>query len=215
MQIPKLFYGRRGEAKSRLVPIIKALASGAELETWDFGPTMVSSEVPSAALLVNPGRIASDNDDFHCYALLYGLMEATYKRGLDRRYFDDAFAWSLDTPWSFVGTLGEAGGVFILKLSPAAFAREPKPELLRGKPEWYGPYLRATLRHWDALVAEGPRFAEEPMGSRHEFTGMTAPLGAILGDCGVVRNATDGDTSSKILAAIHRALAIIDDKPSG
>lgn len=214
MQIPRLFYGTRGETKRRLAPLIKALESGAELETWDFGPTMASSEVPSAALLLNPGRMGSASDDFHCYALLDGLLEGIPKRGIDRRYFDAAFVWSLSAPWSFVGTLGEAGGVFFLKLSPAVFAREPKPELLRGKPEWYGPYLRATLRHWDALVAEGPRFAVAPMGIQREFDGMTPALGAILGDCGVVRNAADGDTPAKILTAIHRALAIIDDKPS-
>ncbi|HYJ07680.1 MAG TPA: hypothetical protein VEX18_01690 [Polyangiaceae bacterium] len=158
--------------------------------------------------------MGSDTDDFHCYALLDGLLEGIGRRGIHRRYFDAAFVWSLRAPWSFVATLGEIGGIFFLKLSPAVFAREPNPELLRGKPEWFGPYLKATLRHWDALVAEGPRFAEAPMGRRHEFDGMTPALGAILGDCGVVRSAADADTPAKILVAIHRALAVIEGKPS-
>jgi hypothetical protein len=210
MQIPRLFYGKRAEIKSRFAPLMKELKAGAPLDTLDFGPTMATSDASSASLLVNPGRIGSLSDDFHCYALLYGLMEATHKRGLDRRYFDEAFVWSLSAPWAFVGTLGEAGGVFFLKMPPEAFNRTPPPELLRGKPEWHGPYLRATLRHWDALVREGDRFASAPLGVPKEFTRVAIALGHVLGDCGVVHSAADGDTPGKILAAVHRALAIVE-----
>jgi hypothetical protein len=214
MQIPQLLYGRRGETKRRLAPLIKALERGKELETLVFGPTMASSAVPSAALLLNSGRMGSDSDDFHCYALLDGLLEGIGRRGTHRRYFDAAFVWSLGVPWAFVATLGEIGGIFFLKLSPAAFAREPNPELLRGKPEWFGPYLKATLRHWDALVAEGARFADAPLGRRREFTGISPALDRILWDSGVVHSPAEADTPAKILAAIHRALAVIEGKPS-
>ena len=214
MQIPRLFYGKRDETRSRLAPLIKALQAGAQLDTWDFGPTMASAEAPSASFLLNPGRTRTSNDDFHCYALLYGLMEATHKRGLARRYFDEAFVWSLAAPWAFVGTLGEAGGTFFLKMPPAAFTRTPPPELLRGKPEWYGPYLKAVLRHWEVLMAEGPRFADRPFGRPQEFTRVAVALGHVLGDCGVVRSAADGDTPGKILSAVHRALAVVERAPS-
>jgi hypothetical protein len=214
MQLPRLFYGKRGEPKSRLAPLIKALQAGARLDSWDFGPTMSSSEAPSASLLLNPGRTGSSNDDFHCYALLYGLMASWQKGSLPRRCFDDAFVWSLREPWAFVGTLGEAGGVFFLKMSRDAFTREPPPELLRGKPEWYGPYLRAALHHWDVLVGEGPRFASAPLGQPKEFTRVAMALGHVLGDCGVVSGPADGDTQAKILAAIHRALAVVESAPS-
>jgi len=92
--------------------------------------------------------------------------------------------------------------------------REPPPELLRGKPEWYGPYLRAALDHWDALVGEGPRFASAPLGVPKEFTRVTMALGPVLGDCGDVSGPADGDAQAKILAAIHRALAVVERQPS-
>jgi hypothetical protein len=107
-----------------------------------------------------------------------------------------------------------AGISFFIKMPREAFTREPPLEILRGKPEWYGPYLRATWRYWDELSAQGPRFAREPMASRDEFTGLVSTIAHVLGDLGVVKSWADMDTPGKIFEGVHRALTSIDSAPS-
>jgi hypothetical protein len=187
--------------------LVKAFAGGTEPSSLEFGELMYSADAPDALFPLNPGRAGSASADFHCYAFLYGVLEAKTKGKLAREQFEDAFGWSLGQPWSFWGAWGEAGSVFFLKMDREAFIKEPPPEVLRGRPEWYVPFLSAVLRHWDALAAEGQRYTPAPLASPRGFTRVAHTIAQVLGHMGIVKTATDVDTSAKLLHAVQVALA--------
>lgn len=203
MLVPRILFGQRGEVKRRVAPLVRAFADGRSAQDLDFGPLMRSAEAPGALFPLNPGPGAAGRADFHCYAFMYGVMEAQTAGKVDRKRFEDAFGWSLEQPWSFLGTLSQVGGLFFLKMDRAAFIKEPAPEALRGRPEWYLPFLSAASRHWQALAVEGSRFPYEPLSSPREFTRSGRPILQVLGELGF----SDVDTSAKVERAIQQALA--------
>jgi hypothetical protein len=202
-----MLLGQSGEVKKRVAPLVKAFAGGTKASLLDFGELMNSADVPRALFPLNPGRVGSPSSDFHCYAFLYGVMEAKTKGKIDREQFEEAFRWSLERPWSCIGALGEAGSVFFLKMDRAGFVKDPPPEVLRGRPQWYAPFLSAVLRHWPDFAAEAQRFTPAPLGSPREFTRVAYTIAQVLGHMGVVKTSTDVDTSAKVLHAVRKALA--------
>lgn len=210
MQVPRILLGREGEVKRRLSPLVNAFVRGAEPSSLDFGDSMSSADAPSAYFPLNPGRNGSPTLDFHCYAFLWGLMLAKTKHKLERKRMESAFAWSLEQPWSFVGALSQVGTLFFVKADRAGFIKPPPPDVLRelerGRPEWYRPFLAATLRHWDALAAEGPRYPPAPGVSPREFTLAGRPIINVLAELGFVKTPEDVDTSAKVLSAVRRAV---------
>ena len=206
MQVPKMLLGRCGEVKKRVAPLVKAHIGGKRANELDFGELVNSAEEPSALFPLNPGP-GSTRADFHCYPLLYGLVEADAAGKLDRQRFEEAFGWSLEQPWSFLGTLSQIGTLFFVKPDRARFIKEPPAEALRGRPEWYLPFLEAAARHWPVLAAEGPRFMHEPSLSPREFTRDGRPLVQVLRELGLVNTPADVDGPAKVLRAIERALA--------
>jgi hypothetical protein len=207
MQVPRILLGQRGDVKKRVAPLVRALVGGTHLSQLDFGELMSSAEAPEALFPLNPGRGSTSRADFHCYAFLYGAMEAKTAGKLERERFEDAFAWSLEQPWSFLGTLSQVGALFFVKPDRSAFVKEPPPEALRGRPEWYLPFLSAASRHWQVLAAEGERYTHEPLGAPREFTRDGRPLVQVLRDLGLVKTPADVDTSAKVLRAVQQALA--------
>jgi hypothetical protein len=207
MQVPRILLGQRGDVKKRVAPLVKAFVGGSSPAELDFGQLMSSAEAPGALFPLNPGRGNSAQADFQCYAFLYGVMEAKTAGKLDRQRYEEAFGWSLEQPWSFLGTLSQVGALFFLKMDRAAFIKEPPPEALRGRPEWYLPFLSATSRHWQVLAAEGERFMHEPQGSPREFTHDARPIVQVLGELGLVKAPGDFDTPAKVFLAVQQALA--------
>jgi hypothetical protein len=187
--------------------LVKAFVGGTKPHQLDFGEMMGSAEAPDALFPLNPGRPGSASLDFHCYAFLYGVLEAETKGTADRKRFEEAFGWSMEQAWSFLGTLGEVGTLFFVKMDRAAFIKEPPPEVLRGRPEWYLPFLSAALQHWETLAAEGPRYTPAPLGLPREFTRTGRPIIQVLGHLGLVKTPSDVDTPAKVLQAVRRALA--------
>jgi hypothetical protein len=211
MEVPQILFGRRSEVKKRVDVIIRTFTKGQPLSTSAFGPLMSTDEAPSALILTNPGRYAGGDDAFHCYALLYGLMEAMMKGRAQDTHFEQAFGWSLEAPWSFVGTVGEAGTMFFLKMPREAFSKEPPPEVLRGKPEWHAPFLKAALTHWDVLTRAGVRFARGAGGQAYGFSRVSFAIYQVLAKCDVVLEAADIETPARTQAAIRTALARLDN----
>jgi hypothetical protein len=211
MDIPRLLFGQRGEVRKRVAAVIRAIAGGETLSAERFGPLMSTDDEPDALVLFNPGRGNSGYDAFHCYALLYGLMQAIQKRRVPAHLFDDAFAWSLEAVWSFAGTLGEAGSIFFLQMPREAFTREPPPEILRGKPEWYAPFLKAALLHWQVLEGVGERFASGAGGEARAFSRVCFTLYQVLAKCGVALQSSDVDTPTKARAAVQVGLARLEN----
>jgi hypothetical protein len=211
MKIPRMLLGRRGEVKRRVEPIIRAMAGGEPLTEAAFGPLMSIQETRSALMLTNPGRGSGGDEAFHCYTLLYNVMGAMVKGRVKASHFDEAFGWSLGAAWSFVGTLGEAGTVFFLKMPREAFTKEPPPEILRGKPEWYAPFLKAALTHWEVLSQAGTRFAMRAGGEAFEFSRVSFAINQVLADCHVVSEAADVESPAKVHAAILTALARLEN----
>ena len=197
--------------KKRMAPYVKALRRGARIEALDFGRLMDSHSDANAYLLLNPGRAGSAKKDFHCYALLYAVMDAGNRGTLELPDLDNAFIWSLSSPWSFVGTLGEAGTMFFLKMAREAFTQEPPPEILRGKPEWELPYLKAALRHWDTLAAEGPRYASAPLGVPKEFTAVGHVLTIKLFRAGLAKAPEDVAKPAVVKPIVERLAHILQN----
>jgi len=211
MQVPRMLLGRQGEVTKRVAPLVKAFMRGAKPSSLDFGEFMSSAEAPDAFFPLNPGRTESPSSDFHCYAFLWGVMMAKAGDKLGRQQFEEAFGWSLEQPWSFLGTLGQAGQLFFVKADRAGFVREPPPEvlheLMRGRSDWYLPFLSAALRHWEILAAEGERYPHEPLGSSREFTRQSRPIVLILRELGLVKTPADIDTPAKVRHAVQLAVA--------
>lgn len=209
MQIPRIFLGSEREVSRRVAPLVNAFVRGAEPGSLEFGELMSSAEAPQASLSLNPGRAHSPTVDFHCYAFLWGVQEAKSKKKLDRKRMDLAFGWSLDEPWSFLGTLSQVGTLFFAKVDRAGFVKPPPEEVLRelehGRPEWYRPFLSAALRHFDVLAAEGQRYTPAPSVSPRDFTRAGRPIIEVLADLGLVKEPDDVDTSEKVRRAIEQA----------
>jgi hypothetical protein len=211
MQVPRMLLGRQGEVTKRVAPLVKAFVRGTQPSLLDFGELMSSAEAPRALFPLNPGRSGGPSADFHCYAFLWGVLAAETKGKVNRERCEEAFGWSLEQPWSFLGTLSQVGTFFFVKVDRAGFVKEPPPEVLRvltrGRPEWYLPFLMATLRHWGVLAAEGQRYTPAPLGLPREFTSVAHPIISVLGHMGLVKSPADVDTSEKVLRAVQRAVA--------
>ncbi len=210
MQVPRMLFGRQGEVRKRVAPLVKAFVGGAEPSSLDFGEMMSSAEAPAALFPLNPGRTDSHTPDFHCYAFLWGVLEAKTKRKIDRKHLELAFGWSLEEPWSFLGTLSQVGTLFFVKGDRSGFVKPPPPEVLReferGRPEWYLPSLSAALRHWDTLAAEGQRYTPAPATMPRDFTRAGHPVIEVLADLGFVRSPADVDTRAKVLGLVQQAV---------
>jgi hypothetical protein len=206
-----MLLGRQGEVTKRVAPLLKAFVRGAKPNSLDFGEFMSSAEEPGAYFALNPSRTGSPSQDFHCYAFLWGLMKAGTAGKVDRFRSEEAFGWSLENPWSFLGTLSQVGTLFFVKVDPAGLVKPPPLEVLRermrGRPEWYRPFLSAVLRHWDVLAAEGQRYTPAPFTAPREFTRVAGPIINVLADLGLVKTPADIDTPAKVLHAVQLAVA--------
>lgn len=183
MKIPRLLFGKATEVSRRLRPLVSSVLKGATLPELDFGELMDTRDEPASFILLKDQSVPNAAAPFRCHAFLYELYRArTAKRGKGDEP-EQAFIWSLEQPWSFAGTCGEAGIPFFFKADPKNFPHA-KPEALTGRPEYWLPFLLAADRFWLELESEGPRFEPIVTGG-HPFSMCASTLIRVLSYVGM------------------------------
>jgi hypothetical protein len=168
MKLPSMLYGRAGAVKSRAKKKLKEIVEKRTFDDLDCGPLLDTSEV-SGLLLVEPERIQSPGEHFHCYALTLAVFDLVPASEM----FSTMAAWikwSLLEPWRFLGVVEQH--------SVTALAE--KRELLF-------PYVEAAARFWPELRREGKRygpFVNEPQ----EVWGVMDNLKYALANLGIAND---------------------------
>jgi hypothetical protein len=169
MQIPSLLYGQYADVRKRCRraitrslrgqrPFWEAIAADGMIETADH-----------PGLIVVDGPLASDHMHYHCFAPLYLLLTDRTTGALNPAAEDEIFTSGLQNPWSFLCMLS----------TNAMNTWFAKRDLER-----YRSYVRAALRHWGLLDAEGLRYSPG-FGGGERLWDVASPLAHALANVGV------------------------------
>jgi hypothetical protein len=145
MKIPGMLYGQTGIVKSRAKRTLKEIGTR-DFQHLDCGPLLDTREV-SGLLLVEPERIQSPGEHFHCYALTVAMFDLVPASEM-LATMDGWMKWSFAEAWRFLGVADQHTTTALYK----------NPALLV-------PYVDAAIRFWSELKAEGNRygpFVNEP-----------------------------------------------------
>lgn len=150
MQIPSLLYGEYGDVRKRCRQAIKRYARGEESFWAALAAGGMSDTAAQPALISvdGPQHAASGKVYYHCDVPLY-LLTGDETLTLTDEMEEDIFAVGLDTPWS----------VLCMLMANSMYRWFPPNNPAYPRAERYGRYVRAIVRHWDVLDAEGRRYA--------------------------------------------------------
>ena len=146
MRIPAMLYGDYAEVQERCRAAIER--SGREEQpvpdALEAGGMLDTAEHPGPIVVGGPGWMVEQHVCFHCY-VPWQVLTAEESRGPIGVGLEDAvFDALLGPPWGVLCLLSNHG--------MDAWFSAPGPDRYRR-------YLRAVLRYWDELEAEGPRYA--------------------------------------------------------
>ena len=165
MKIPSLFYGKAGQATSRVRKLAKSLLQTREFGSYDPGPFLDTKEV-SGLVLIHEEFEPSSEQHFHCYALSEYIVELS-PQNLIRANLREWLDASLESEWRFLCTLGGAL-MHALRDGNEGLARR---------------YVEAAVNHWPAMALEIERFG--PLLEGQTLLQHWHTLGAALGVLGV------------------------------
>jgi len=145
MKIPSMLYGRASAVKSRAKKKMAEVVHTCDFEHLDCGP-MLETRDATGLLLLQPERMQTPGEHFHCYALTVALVELVDGSRM-LATMDAWMKWSLAEAWRFLGVTDQhsTGGL------------DDNRALLI-------PYVEAATRFWPQLVAEGNRFGPRVNG---------------------------------------------------
>jgi hypothetical protein len=146
MKIPRIFYGKAGQATARVRKQAKALLRTRDYATYDPGPLLSTEEV-GGVILISKELMASTDEHFHCYALSEGLAEASAPSEV-RKNLHDWLVASLGEEWRFMCTLGGLSWIGLEEGGPLVARR----------------YVEAAVQHWPSMSHERARFGPVPEG---------------------------------------------------
>ncbi len=150
MQIPSLLYGEYGDVRRRCLQAIGRYARGEEA----FWAALAAGGMSDTAAQLAPISVdgprptAGSKVYYHCDAPLY-LLTGDETLQLSAEMEQDIFAGGLDTPW----------GVLCMLLSSSMYGWFLPDDPADPRAERFDRYVRAVLRHWAVLDAEGRRYA--------------------------------------------------------
>lgn len=152
MLIPTTLFGLYRDVKSRCRKLVKRLEAG---ETWQ--ETVGSDELvdtmddPGMIVLAGPEPLLNIYPHFHCYVLLYLLIESRFENRLTHEIENAIFNASLSTAWGVLGLI-----------SPQNVGWFVHPVKIYTLQQWqsirFRPFLSACLQHWDTLYDEEARY---------------------------------------------------------
>ncbi|SHH71301.1 hypothetical protein [Massilia sp. CF038] len=166
MQFPDFEYGIYKDVLAACRKRVTALARGDSWDAVTAGARIDSADHPGLIVLHGPSPLLGGAPHFHAFALHMAIQDALAKGRLTQAVVDAVWAQSLEAPWSLVGLLAQTNLVW-------AYPEHRRQAL-----------LDACLRHWDALVAEGPRYsAGSNVGA--PFWSLHSNLKMVLSNLGV------------------------------
>ena len=141
MNVPMLYYGLYREVLPRCRKVVTGLRSTGGFNDLIGSATADTASVPGLLVLDGPSPLVGGEPNFHCYLLHKILRSALLDEKLAPAVEEQVFITSLQTSWGTLGLLSEANTMWL---------RSP----LRHRP-----LLKAMLRFWDELYAEGDRYS--------------------------------------------------------
>ena len=183
MEIPALFHGLYDEVASRCDGVVERLAAG---ESWSDvirGPMLDTHQSSGLLILNGPSPLLGGSPHFHCYLPHFRIRDAIGRAQL--RSGADAV--------TFNASLQSASGILGL-LSPANV-------MWVHSRERYVPFLKASLRYWELLAGEGPRYSTGlPTGE--SFSIVQNNVRFVLANLGVPTAVAGGPLSADRLAEL-------------
>jgi hypothetical protein len=147
MKIPSFLYGPYSKVKSVCRRKAKDLRRGASFDDLPADQWLDTATTPGAIVLDGPSRSFSHQTDcFCCFALTVAIRneweDASLEELLDTIMTPYHEAAMLE-PWLFLGVLGQNSRVLLVQ-----------------RPAWLAPFVRAAVKFWPLLAAEGARYTK-------------------------------------------------------
>jgi hypothetical protein len=139
MMIPSMLYGRASAVRSRAKKKLAEVLETCDFEHLDCGPMLETHDV-TGLLLLQPERIQTPGEHFHCYALTVAIVDLVDGSRM-LATMDAWMKWSLAEAWRFLGVTDQ-------------YSTGP----LDDNRSLLTPYVEAAVRFWPQLNSEGDRF---------------------------------------------------------
>ncbi|MDB5075342.1 MAG: hypothetical protein JWO42_1521, partial [Chloroflexi bacterium] len=141
MQIPALLYGEYAEVRKRCRRALRRIVREGQPFWSAFQAEVMLDTITHPGVIVVEGVLRGNGNDFHCYAPLYLVLNDGMIDALSPEAIEEIFASGLEEAWSFTCMLSRV--VMYSWMRDTEHCRH---------------YVRAALRHWDLLDAEGERY---------------------------------------------------------
>jgi hypothetical protein len=176
MFIPKLLHGRQSDVRKACERVVREIARGARyLEV--MGPLVDSRVLPGNFILTGGRGTTGDALHFHCYSITHALDKATNAKRVPIAVAEDVVTTSLGHTWGLLTLMGMDGDGFLVRFH-------------QGRT-----FLDAIQRHWNELVAEGPRYAFHTLPPQ-ELWQVPTTITVELADAGVPATKLQGGLTS-------------------
>ena len=145
MKIPSFLYGPYSKVKSVCRRKAKDLRRGASFADLPAEQWLETTTTPGAIVVDGPSRsLARQTEYFCCFALAVAISEEWESvPWLEERdtIWEAYHQAAMFEPWLFLGLLGQQSMSFLSQ-----------------RTEWQEPFVRAAVRFWPLLAAEGVRY---------------------------------------------------------
>jgi hypothetical protein len=147
MMIPSFLYGPYSKVKGVCRRKAKELRRGASFADLPADQWLDTASMSGPIVVDGPSRsFAHNREQFCCFALTVAICDEwadlpwVEERDTILVVYHEA---ALLEPWLFLGLLGQHSGSF-----------------LDQRPDWLEPFVRAAVKFWPLLVAEGARYTQ-------------------------------------------------------
>ena len=172
MKIPSFLHGPYSKVKGECRRKAKELKRGARFADLPAGQWLDTTSTPGPIVVDGPSRsFSQQKEQFCCFALAVAIRkeweDASLEELLDTIMTPCHEAAMLE-PWLFLGVLGQNTRV-----------------LLEQRPDWPGRFVRAAVKFWPLLTAEGARYTKSV--DTEDLWSFTTNIKFALGCLGVPR----------------------------
>jgi hypothetical protein len=188
LQIPALYHGPYDEVDARCRTLVARVGAGVP---WldAIGAPVDTREAAGLLVLNGPSPLIGGSAHFQCYLPHFRVRDALGDGRLSGAVEAAVFAASLESPWGVLGLLAPPNVMWL-------HARER-----------HRSFVRASLRCWDALTAEGARYSlGMPAGG--SLDAAQHNLRYVLANLGVPAAALRGSLSPSRLAELVDGLHV-------
>jgi hypothetical protein len=179
MKLPALLHGTETEVRKHCQAVEKSIARGASLAEALSGAEEIDTTDRPGLIVMQYARRPLAGQHFFTFLLPDQIAEGILRDRIDRKRERDLFEELLMPPWGVVGLLSMTVG----------------DRWTAQHVEWIRDLVAAVQKHWDALVAEGPRYTKgDAEGKQAAYAGACRRSRSDGGSASARRRSTHGES---------------------